>query len=67
MCELSYPKPNFLESGGPKSNQAEPMHRGIMQKKRHSYIKMTTGKKYCQSWETLEPVYLLHVFIFLVL
>lgn len=41
-CELSYPEPNYLESGCPKSNQAKPMHRGITQKekrKRHSYIK----------------------------
>lgn len=43
-CELSYPKPNFLESGGPKSNQANPMHRGIMHKMTQLY-KMTTGKK----------------------
>ncbi len=46
-CELSYPKPNFLESEGPKSNQAEPMHRGIMHKMTQLY-KMTTGKKYRQ-------------------
>lgn len=37
-CELTYPKPNFLECGGPKSNHGAPMHRGIMQK-RESNIK----------------------------
>lgn len=42
-CELSYPKLNFLESGGPKSNQAEPMHRGIMCKT--TRLCRTTGAK----------------------
>lgn len=47
-CELSYLKPNFLESGVPKSNQAKPMHHGIMQKMTQLY-KMTSGEKYCQA------------------
>lgn len=42
-CELSYSKLNFLESGGLKSNQAEPMHRGIMCKT--TRLCRTTGAK----------------------
>lgn len=61
-CELSYPKPNFLESGGSKSNQTKPMHRGIM-RKMTELCKMTTAKKNHQGQETLELVYSLHMFL----
>lgn len=55
-CELSYPEPNFLESGAPKSNQAGPMHHGIMHKMTQ-LCKTTAAKKYCQGRETLDLVY----------
>lgn len=61
-CELSYPEPNFLESGGSKSNQAGPVHHGIMHKMTQ-LCKTTATKSHCQGRETLELVYSLHVIL----